>query len=46
MHNEETQKTKDTNVKKPNEEGTIHISEFLKISDPESGKVLLNKRES
>jgi len=40
-------KLKDTpNKRKPDEEGTIHISEFLKISDPESGEVFLRKRES
>ena len=30
----------------PRDEGTIHVSEFLKISDPESGEILLNKRDS
>ena len=32
--------------KKPNEEGQILIDEHIKIFDPNSGEVLLDKRES
>lgn len=31
---------------KPNEEGQILIDEHLKITDPNSGEILLEKRES
>ena len=30
----------------PRDEGTIHVSEFIKITDPETGEILLNKRDS
>ena len=41
-------KKKLTEVKpaKPNETGQILVDEFIKIYDPETGKILVEKRES
>ena len=33
-------------AKKPNESGKILVDEHIKIFDPKSGEVLLNKRET
>ena len=43
---DKTEDKKERAENAPRDEVTIHVSEFLKISDPESGEVLLNKRES
>lgn len=43
MQNNEQEKKPE---KKPNEEGQILVDEHIKIFDPNSGEVLLDKRES
>ncbi len=41
--NEKTQKPQDTKSK-PNEQSGLHIEAKIKITDPETGKVILEKR--
>jgi len=43
--NDETKKEENENTK-VDESGSIHISEFLKISDPETSEIIVNKRDS
>jgi len=43
---EESQDKQERAQNAPRDEGMIHVSEHLVIKDPESGEVLLNKRES
>jgi len=46
MKNEkEPNKEDDKKAKKVDEEGNIHISEFLKITDLTENKVILTKRD-
>jgi hypothetical protein len=47
MHSETkntAQKLKQESNKKPDENGGIQVDEFIKISDPNTGQVLLAKR--
>lgn len=48
---ENTEEKKDKELKEraesaPRDTGTIHVSEHLKIHDPNNGEVFLNKRDS
>lgn len=43
---EDEQKTQPEKKRKPDEEGQILVDEHIKIFDPNSGEVLLDKRES
>lgn len=44
--NTEDKEKKERAENAPRDEGTIHVSEHLTIKDPNSGEVLLNKRDS
>lgn len=46
MKNEVDKKINDSDTSEPlpNEEGHIELSSFIKITDPNTGEVLLNKR--
>jgi len=44
MQSDETENKE--NEKKPDDEGQILVDEHIKIFDPNSGEVLVNKRET
>lgn len=44
--NTEEKEKKERAENAPRDTGTIHVSEHIKISDPNTGEVLLNKRDS
>jgi hypothetical protein len=41
---EKTEENKEKPVYKPNEQGGVYFSSFVKISDPNTGEVLVQQR--